>query len=576
MRRTLTLALLLWTACGNPSADLGGAPPDAGDTTRNEGGSDGSTNDGSSNDAMDAASDVTDGPSFDGDRSCTGTDTACGYANDAGTVEDGLCKAGTCSPCIDPTDDSRCSEAYADAGKGYLCISGDCIPSDCRTDTDCPADGGAPACIKNICTSCDSPTPGTYNVDPVSGSDSSTGSNMTGGHVAGACAFRTITHALSVVGAPSAATTITVLGPARLGSGEAFPLQVPANIVIKGGGTETVEIDVPPSAGLLGFALRGASSGIESMTIVGSAGVTAGIGVYTGTNPGDAGTNTYVKNVTIRGFADGLGVGVTNDGLIELKEGVTLTSNKGGLYLNQNAIAVSSNTNQSNPVTFSNNSLYGVIVLGSASVNFVGSAGLFGAGSIVASGNGAGFAIEQAGPSSNMPLNTLNGVVALSNRSLLTPGDGILLQGGSAALVRNSFLGGNVSGIRITAGPGINYDTTGIDLGKTSSFGMNTLQGAGNGGIGVPNGIGLCVDIPPTQSQSVYAEGNIWANTANDANLDCSAIAPDAGAAAVLSVSNEGTCAGALELDLGGQGFNPGSKLSVYVDNCTCSNGACR
>jgi hypothetical protein len=520
MRRTLTLALLLWTGCGNPRADLGGAPseaggaPDAeagadagdataGDATRNEGGGgdgsgdgsrdgsgDASINDGGKSDAMDAAFDVTDGPSFDG----------------------------------------------------------------------------------NIL--CDAPTPGSYYVDPVNGSDSSTGSNTTEGHVAGACAFKTITHALSVVGSPSAATTITVLGPAHVVSGEAYPLNVPANVVIKGAGTGTVEVDLPNTIDQLVFALVGPSSGIESMTIVGTTAAIAGIAAYGGTNPGDGGTNAYVKNVTVRDFPNGFGIGVTDNGLIELDEGVTLTSNKAGLYLDLSGTAVSSNTNQSNPVNFSNNSDYGVVVLMSASVHFVGSPGTLGAGSIVATGNGAGFAIEQQGPSSKMPLNTLNGVVAYNNTAVLTPGDGILLEGGSVAVVRNSYLGANYAGIRITAGSGPNYDTSGIDLGTTSSFGMNFLQAPGFGGIGDPNhGAALCVDIPQTESQNVYAQGNTWADSTNMVSLDCSTVATDAGAAGALSVSN--TCVG-TEADLGGQGFNPGSKLSVYVDGCTCPNGACQ
>ncbi len=46
----------------------------------------------------------------------------------------GVCKAGQCAVCADPTDDSLCSAAY---GSSHLCIAGACLPGVCRTSAAC-------------------------------------------------------------------------------------------------------------------------------------------------------------------------------------------------------------------------------------------------------------------------------------------------------------------------------------------------------------------------------------------------------------------------------------------------------
>src|SRR5262249_33592833 len=98
--------------------------------------------------------------------------------------------------------------------------------SRCSYDGGLLADAGA----------CD-PVPGlTYAVDWSAGDDSSTGSHTAGGSVAGRCAFKSITHALDVIGPnPQPRTTLALFGPADpYGLFERFPIQLPHDVTILG------------------------------------------------------------------------------------------------------------------------------------------------------------------------------------------------------------------------------------------------------------------------------------------------------------------------------------------------------
>ena len=68
--------------------------------------------------------------------------------------------------------------------------------------------------MNNSCTGCAPATGNKYYVDPVNGSDvSATGSGMVGGVANPSCSFRTVTHALQVVGGFAVAgTQIIVVG----------------------------------------------------------------------------------------------------------------------------------------------------------------------------------------------------------------------------------------------------------------------------------------------------------------------------------------------------------------------------
>ena len=187
-----------------------------------------------------------------------------------------------------------------------------------------------------------------------------------------------------------------------------------------------------------------------------------------------------------------------------------LTKNLNGLVVGDTSSATCTNTNQANPVSFTLNTQDGVLVTGSASVSFVGTAGSMGAGSILASQNGSGIVMTQTGPGVNMPASGLTGVVAWKNTLY-----GLDLQGGSRAKLRSSFVGANAIGVSVrTSAASASNDTSYIDLGTASDFGRNTLQSLppGDGGPNAQNtGAGVCYAILPNSSQTLSVEGNDWA-----------------------------------------------------------------
>jgi hypothetical protein len=63
----------------------------------------------------------------------------------------GLCSAGACIACNDPSDDSACSTAY---GGSYLCLAGVCAPGDCRADGNCTAPALCGLRTPNTCETC--------------------------------------------------------------------------------------------------------------------------------------------------------------------------------------------------------------------------------------------------------------------------------------------------------------------------------------------------------------------------------------------------------------------------------------
>jgi hypothetical protein len=521
---------------GGGSDAAGDAAPDA---TSTDGGS------------SDAASDAPSDAGWDGNTACSGTNTPCTYANDAGVAQNGVCQASnTCGAC---SADSQC----AGYGNGYICVGGACVVGNCHTNTDCANnDAGAVVCVNSTCTACDPVTGGNYYVDPVNGSDGpdATGSDMAGGQTASVCAFKTITHALSIIKNPTSATTITVLHDDP--SGETWPITVPANVVIKGS-TPTITITVTGTTN--GFVLGGASSGLESLVISG----TAGNGVQAGAG---STSTTYLKNVTVTGFAGGDAVLVNGaSSVLTLDEGVTLTKSLNGLHVTDTATVDSMAANQSNPVVFSANAQYGMLVDKHGAVSFTGSAGTLGAGSIIATGNTmAGGAFIPDANSPSIPASLLSGFVAWANSGPTT--GGLLLEGGAHVKVRKSYFGANGVAVEVTANLSNlgSTDTSGIDLGAVGDNGLNTLQSPNNvgtdAGVSAQNGTGVCVQFTPNNSQNLLAIGNYWAN--GTTAIDCTK------STSALTVNNNG-CAG--NQDLGGQGFNPSSRLQMYVDTCTCS-----
>lgn len=515
-------------------------------------------------DAAPSADALDDGPAFDGNLVCSGTNSACSYGIDAGLPADGLCASNACGPCVTATDDGLCQAAYGgDAGAHYICANAACVSGNCHSDTDCS--GETPACVNNVCTACDGASNGVYYVDPNNGSDSvnATGSDTAGGRIAAMCAFKTITHALSVVGAPSASTKIVVLGPATVSVGETFPLSVPQNVVIEGQGTVTVDVPAATTseagvAAANGFMLAHPASGLETLTISGQS-LTGAAGVLV--QSGSA-TSTYLKNVVIEKFSAGSGVHVTGSGVVVLQEGVVATENKNGLVLGDTATATASNSNQSNPVLFSQNTQDGILVTGSASLSFAGDAGSMGAGSIVVSQNGSGIVFTQVGPGVNMPPSTLTGVVAWKNTLY-----GLDLQGGSRAVLRSSFVGANAIGVSVrTSTVSSSNDTSYIDLGTAAEPGQNTLQSLASSDAGPSaqnTAAAVCYAILPNSSQTLSAEGNVWTNAIGNAAIDCSGTSPG-------QLSSGAVCTGAVDVAGSGVQLVGGAgKNTVDVNHCS-------
>jgi hypothetical protein len=560
-------------ATATDASDKDTTPPGddaSGDSSSGDDGGDAALDAASSDATVDAtateagADASSDGASFDGNVACVGTGSACLYETDAGAGANGLCASNLCGPCVTKTDDALCNAAYAgDAGHPYICASATCVPGDCHTDGDCS--GTTVACVGNTCTACDGVSNGIYYVDPVGGSNAvaSTGSDTAGGQPRAQCAFKTISHALAMIGAPLASTKIIVLGPATVSAGETFPLSVPANVVIEGQGAVTVQVPSQQTtdAGVAaadGFVLGHSSSGLETLTVDGqSLGGAAGVLVTSG-----SAASTYLKNVTVENFAAGDGVQVTGSGVVTLEGGVKLTKNLVGLALSGTGNASSSNTDLANPVAFVQNTQDGVLVAGSASVSFAGVAGAIGAGSIVASQNGSGIVMSQTGPGVNMPPSALAGVVAWKNTLY-----GLDLQGGSRVAVRSSLSGGNAIGVYVrTSTVTASNDTSYIDLGTAADFGKNTLQSLapGDGGPSAQNAnAGACFAILPNSSQTLSAQGNVWVDAAGTAAIDCTASSPGA-----LTVS--AVCTGGV--DVGGSGVQltgGAGKNTVDVSHCS-------
>ncbi len=334
-------------------------------------------------------------------------------------------------------------------------------------------------------------------------------------------------------------------------------------MVVQGQGAVTVDVPAQQqtdggTAPADGFVLAHAASGLESLIVDGqSLPGAAGVLVKSGSAAG-----TYLKNVTVQNFATGDGVQVTGSGVVTLESGVTLTKNAVGLALSDTGAASSANVDPSSPVAFTHNTQEGVLASGSASLSLVGAAGTMGAGSIIASQNGSGFVMDQAGPGVNMPASLLSGVVAWKNTLY-----GLDLQGGSRVKVRSSFIGANATGVSVrTSTVSASNDTSYIDLGTAADFGKNTLQSLAptDGGPSAQNtAAGVCYAILPNSSQTLSAEGNSWVNAAGSAPIDCTGASPG-------QLSQTTVCTGAV--DVGGAGVQltgGAGKNTTDVNNCS-------
>jgi hypothetical protein len=372
---------------------------------------------------------------------------------------------------------------------------------------DAPSEAGAVACAR--ATGAGS----VYYVDPMNGDDAH------GTGAAPACALRTITKALAVVGAaPPAGTTIQITGPAEVaGPGETFPIVVPANVTIAGRIGMTVL--VPPNQ--VGFELAGAGAGLVNLVIDGHDQATEGV-VVTST---DSANPPRMESVEVSNMG-GNGIHVKPGATLGIGPGVFSHDNgwtspdplpeipgTSGLFIEG---TVSVTVNAGEPLAhFEDNRFHGILVYGAGSITMGGDAGTV---ALVRGNQGHGVVIAQT-PGAGAPPSTIEGLLAQNNSD-----SGIVVEGGSSFKLRRSQTKGNGSaGVYVRfngdyADPAHwNSDIRDIDLGMPGDPGDNTLQyddpTETNGSFGIY--VNLAVDA----GQMLHAAGNVFegvdcANTA--------------------------------------------------------------
>ncbi len=421
--------------------------------------------------------------------------------------------------------------------------------TDGQTSDGATADGDA------ALAACDTPATGVYYVDPVAGSDTTNGSGTAGGAVAGRCAFKTITFALTTVGTPTAATTIHVLGISTVSEGETFPLVVPANVTIDSAGG-AVTVALPASSMTNAFTLSSPTSGLTGLTIDGSAaaGSTSGVLVNTG-----AATSTFVNAVEVKGFG-GPGIQVQGSAAFTIDCATSHHNNgtatpalkKTGLYVTGTASVTANIAAGGAAVSFASNAGEGVLVDMTATVAFTGvpdaNASTSGTGTIVMHDNTTnGITIASTAGLGGGP-STLTGVVLWHNTL-----EGAAITAGASVTVRSSVVLDNVdNGILVSGGSAVvlTNPVANIDLGSAHD-GMNVVQAAanGNGAAGICNG----VTGAPAAPAALNAQGNTFSG--HDCSLSVSS-------AVILSRNN---CATGSGNDVGVKGTN----ATVSTTYCT-------
>ncbi|HYQ27021.1 MAG TPA: hypothetical protein VER04_07375 [Polyangiaceae bacterium] len=434
--------------------------------------------------------------------------------------------------------------------------------SACTTSAQCV---GSQVCVTNVCTACDgvgfSSGNTVYFVDPVNGSDANgTGSGRSGGHDLTACAFKTITRALQVIGSPTQASGAVVKLKGNLGaaSGEAFPISVPQYVVIQGAsGPVTVTL----AAGKVGFNFAGTGSTLKDLVLEGggtsdvgvrlpTADVTATLDAVTVQNTAATAVDVLAGTLTLLAGTTIQGAGTTQ----VRQEGITVEgTGKLIAKITTGRVSVIKNTAQGIRVLER-----GSVTLEGAVTSNTGVTPTTYAGTIVISqNNDANIELNQTG-STPRPLNTLKGILATGS----VTSDGLLILGGTVASVRRSvFVGNGSSGVHLShtgsKANGVN-DMTAVDLGKAADPGLNVVQGA-NDQLN-NKGAGICINLDPAQVQAISAQGNIFA-------------AADCSTTAATLTKNVGACGPVTTKpgDLGWEWLSNTSTSKVTVDAAKCN-----
>lgn len=395
---------------------------------------------------------------------CT-SDTQC--ANDATyaaapvkpicTTTTGLPKTGQCvaNPTTGTGDLCASNNVVCPANSADFCCGSKCVAGNCCGDADCATYGTNFVCRQNTCTQCNAVTGTDYLVDPVNGDDTgATGSGMSGTTASPACSFRTITKALSVIGTPTAATTVTIVGgsgtTALYAAGETLPIQVPTNVTITTKtGPVTLTLGANDSNG--GFKLVGNNAGIQPiaaapLTISGANHVSPGPGIVVTTTL--AGSTVNLGNTTVTNTGDD-GIQVTL-GKANILAGVSVTG------AGANGLAISGGTvTMSAGITVTNAAANGIDISG-GTTTMSGGVSVTGAGTGAAAGTAHGISI------SGGTVNIGAGVTVTGART-----DGLNISGGTA----------DISVTTATATP-TNFDSNGRYGIGVSGTGVLAISGA--------------------------------------------------------------------------------------------------
>src|SRR6478609_973128 len=261
---SLAFVPFLLVACGSdgstdgPSGGTGGvsaAGANSGGTSGAHAGSSGSSGTSTSN----AGDNSVAGESMGGMEDMAG---AAGDAGSAGSGDTGGASGGHGGSGGTSGSSGSAGNGGASAGAGG--------GTACTTAAQCAS---TQVCIASVCTPCDAVTFSSgstvYFVDPANGNDSNgTGSAKSGGQAANACAFKTITRALQVIGSPTQASgaVVKLKGNVGAATGETFPISVPQYVVIQG---LTAPVTVTLAAGKSGFNFVGTGSTLKDLILEG-------------------------------------------------------------------------------------------------------------------------------------------------------------------------------------------------------------------------------------------------------------------------------------------------------------------
>ena len=427
-------------------------------------------------------------------------DTTTGHANSGKCVSSMCTAVGTCA-----------------ANTADTCCTKKCVTGNCCADDDCHTNsqfGASYFCSANhVCSTCAAVAGNHYFVDPIGGSDTSTatGSGKVGTAALASCSFRTITHALEVIGnAPAAGTTITIVGSATATTAlyahaatagaptpEHLPIAVPSSVTITtSGGAISLLLDAAGS----GVALAGDGAAIAAITgaplMIDGANI-SGVAIASAPGTGKVASiaNVAIKNTGDDGIVVGsgtlnIGAGVTVTGAGH----VTATGRRSGVHVAGGTVTITVPAGQT-ASTFNGNTLHGLEVTLLGVLNVVGvpvtTPAITGAGTVVASGNSrANVYIEQT-PGLAPAVSSIDGLVAWNS----TNGAGLEIVGGSKVRLRNSVSLGNSNGVLITGAAATVAGNAlgGIDLGTATGFGHNIMQDAAAANRNA--GAGLCVSL---------------------------------------------------------------------------------